>query len=144
MEVLFFGHLRWKYTYIQPRWYKYALLGALDCVGAEIRVEDVKTEVDKKFKRKTPVDNPLAPELVKGDRVTEVLRNLPPFEDSFAGAHRLTMTMHALMRDNWAPALWYKDQGYPLLAKDLRDLRPDLSVYMINRKIREAEESNDD
>ncbi len=137
MEYLYFGHLRWRYPHILPRWYNRALWSAWVYQGRtdENLVEYARDEVRKKFTRKKPDENPL-----QGSIVDDVVNNMPPLEPPFDNARRLTKTVLALQRDDWAPAAWYKQQNNPLLPGDLRDFRPDLTARQISKKITEAEE----
>lgn len=133
MELLFFAYMRNKWTHVGQQWYKYALWAAETYAG---RVEGdlvqySKNEVRKKFTRTTKDKNPLSPK-----QVDEVLRNLPPFDE----ARRLTRTLEALLEDDWTMAAQWKIDGFPLGTKSLRHFRPDLSNYMVNKKITEAEE----
>lgn len=141
MELLFFKFLRFRYTHVDRQWYIYALWAAEQYAGGhpENRVEYAKNEVAKKFTRTPTSENPLQP-----GKVDEVLRNLPPFEPPFDEARLLTKTIHACMRDDWSLAARWKAEGLPLGPRSIRQFLPEMSNYMINKKIAEAEESNDD
>lgn len=137
MELLYFRYLRNKWHHVGEQWYKYALWAAETYAGRVEGdlVEYSKNEVRKKFTR-TPTDkNPLTPR-----QVDDVIRNLPPAVPPFNGARRLTRTLESLMQDDWSMAAGWKIDGFPLGTISIRHFRPDLSNYMVNKKITEAEE----
>jgi hypothetical protein len=139
MELKFFGHMQFRYTHVDKKWFALALWGAWTEVGEPgDLVNKAKDDVRKKFTR-TPPTSALAPHLVD-----DVLANLPPFEPGFDGARRLTKTILAFMQDDWTLAREWKDAGMPIGPGYIKHFRRDLSPTTISKRIANAKESNDD
>lgn len=132
MEYLFFGYMRWKYTHVEPRWYKYALWSAWVYKGepAEGLVNKAGTEIRSKFNRDEWTKNPINNRLVD-----DVVANMPPFEPPFDDARRLTKALQMVQEDDWRLILWFKLRGMPLLPSDIHDFRPDLNTRKISARI---------
>lgn len=138
MEILYFGYMRWKYTHVKPRLFSYALWAAWMFQGEQptrILVETAKKEVGKKFTRKPPADTQ-----VNHYWVDKVVENMPPMFPPFDDARRLTKAFRGIIADDWSEAAWFKRNGYPLCPADIKDIRPGLTSYYINKKIKQAEE----
>lgn len=135
MEYLFFGHLRWRYPHIKPRWYSRALWSARIYLGepAEGLVNKTHEELRSKFTRKEWTKNPIA-----NSQVDEVIANMPPFVPPFDNARRLTKMLNHIQEDDWRLAAWFKFRGVNLQPADLRDFRFDLNTRQITARINDA------